>query len=59
MPRKDPIIEEIHAVREKMAREAAYDLEKMLGAGPSTAGDERSESFASAPRKSAPTKKAS
>lgn len=32
MPRKDPIIEEIHAVRDAMAREASYDLEKMLEA---------------------------
>lgn len=32
MPRKDPIIEEIHAVREDIAREADYDLEKMLEA---------------------------
>ncbi len=32
MSRKDPIIEEIHAVREALAREADYDLEKMLEA---------------------------
>lgn len=32
MSRKDPIIEEIHAVREDMARAADYDLEKMLEA---------------------------
>ena len=32
MPRKDPIIEEIHAVRDAIAREADYDLEKMLEA---------------------------
>jgi hypothetical protein len=32
MPRKDPIIEEIHAVREELAREAGYDLERMLEA---------------------------
>ena len=30
MSRKDPIVEEIHAVRETIAREAEYDLEKML-----------------------------
>ncbi len=29
---KDPIIEEIHAVREALAREAGYDIEKMLDA---------------------------
>ena len=32
LPRKDPIIEEIHAVREEIARAADYDLEKMLEA---------------------------
>jgi hypothetical protein len=32
MPRKDPIIEEIHAVRDALAREADYDLDKMLEA---------------------------
>jgi hypothetical protein len=30
MTHKDPIIEEIHAAREEIAREADYDLEKML-----------------------------
>jgi hypothetical protein len=30
MPRKDPIVEEIHAVREEIAREADYDLERLL-----------------------------
>jgi hypothetical protein len=32
MTRKDPIIEEIHAVREALAREADYDLERILEA---------------------------
>jgi hypothetical protein len=32
MSRKDPIIEEIHAVREEMARKADYDIEKILEA---------------------------
>lgn len=27
--RKDPIIEEIHAIREEMAREAGYDLHEI------------------------------
>jgi len=30
MDRKDPLIEEIHAAREEIAREAGYDLERML-----------------------------
>ncbi|HZF07930.1 MAG TPA: hypothetical protein VFE33_03980 [Thermoanaerobaculia bacterium] len=29
---KDPILEEIHAVREDLARAAGYDLERMLEA---------------------------
>lgn len=32
MPRKDPIIEEIHAIREEIAREADYDIERILEA---------------------------
>jgi hypothetical protein len=32
MHRKDPIIEEIHAVREELARQADYDLYKMFEA---------------------------
>jgi hypothetical protein len=32
MSRKDPIIEEIHAIREKLAREANYDMEKLFAA---------------------------
>src|SRR4051812_49150038 len=32
MARNDPIVEEIHAVREMLAREANYDLERLLGA---------------------------
>lgn len=32
MPRRDPIIEEIHAVREKLAQEVDYDMEKLFEA---------------------------
>ena len=32
MSRKDPIIEEIHAVREEIARQADYDLARMFEA---------------------------
>jgi hypothetical protein len=32
MLRRDPIIEEIHAAREKIAREASYDLDKIVKA---------------------------
>lgn len=32
MPKRDPILEEIRAVRERLAREADYDLEKLVEA---------------------------
>lgn len=32
MARKNPIIEEIHAVRDAIAREAGYDLERIIEA---------------------------
>ena len=32
MPRIDPILEEIHTVREEIARSAGYDLERILEA---------------------------
>lgn len=32
MPPADPILEEIHAVREKLAKEAGYDIEKIVEA---------------------------
>ncbi len=32
MPRKDPIVEEVHAVREAIAREAGYDLDRIIEA---------------------------
>jgi len=32
MPNPDPILEEIRAVRERLAREADYDLEKLVEA---------------------------
>jgi len=32
MTRKDPIVEEIHAVRESLAREAGYDIDKLVEA---------------------------
>jgi hypothetical protein len=32
MSRKDPIIEKIQAVREEIAREAGYDIERILEA---------------------------
>ncbi len=32
MPRRDPIVEEVHAVRESLAREAGYDLDRIIEA---------------------------
>lgn len=32
MARKDPIVEEVHAAREAIARDAGYDLEKIVEA---------------------------
>jgi len=32
MQRKDPIVEEVHAVRETIAREAGYDLDRIVEA---------------------------
>ena len=32
MSRKDPIVEEVHAVREALAREAGYDLDRLIEA---------------------------
>ncbi len=59
MPRKDPIVEEVHAVREAIAREAGYDLDRIIEAA-------RARQVASGrpvvrlpPKKTAPTKKAS
>jgi len=59
MPRKDPIIEEIHAIREALAREANYDLERMLEAARSRQAASGLQSVKLPPRKAAPAKKAS
>ena len=32
MPNKDPIVEEVHAVREAMARESGDDLDRIIDA---------------------------
>ena len=32
MPRTDPILEEIHAIREALAKESGYDAEKIAEA---------------------------
>jgi hypothetical protein len=30
MPRKDPIVEEVHAAREAIARDSGYDLDRII-----------------------------
>ena len=59
MPRKDPIIEEIHAVREKIAREADYDIEKILEAARARQAASGRESVQLLPKRVVATKKAS
>jgi hypothetical protein len=59
MPRKDPIIEEIHAVREKIAQEADYDIEKILEAARARQAASGRQSVQLPPKKVAAAKKAS
>jgi hypothetical protein len=59
MPRKDPIIEEIHAVREELAREADYDIEKMLEAARARQAASGRQAVRLPPRKVEPANKAS
>lgn len=59
MSRKDPIIEEIHAVREQLAREADYDLEKMFEAARARQKASGLQAVRLPPRKAEPAKKAS
>lgn len=59
MPHKDPIIEEIHAVREEIARKADYDIEKILEAARARQAASGRPSVQLSPKKVAATKKAS
>jgi len=59
MPRKDPIIEEIHAVREELARESGYDLEKILEAARARQAASGVKAVRLPPRRVEPAKKAS
>jgi hypothetical protein len=59
MTRKDPIIEEIHAVREVIAREADYNLERMLETARARQAAGGLQSVRLAPRKPEPAQKAS
>jgi hypothetical protein len=59
MFRKDPIIEEIHAVREDIAREAGYDIERILDAARARQAAAGLQAVRLPPRKAEPAKKAS
>ena len=60
MSRKDPIIEEIHAVREALAREADYDLDKIFEAARTRQEEGGRQPVTLPPRRpAAPNKKAS
>lgn len=59
MPRRESIIEEIHAVREKLAREADYDMEKLFEAARARQAASGVQSVQLPPRKPVPAKKAS
>ena len=59
MHRKDPIVEEIHAVREELARAADYDLEKLLEAARERQAAAGRKAVRLPPRKAESVKKAS
>jgi hypothetical protein len=59
MPRKDPIIEEIHAVRDALARAADYDLERMLESARERQAASGMKTVRLSPRKPELVKKAS
>lgn len=59
MHRKDPIIEEIHAVREELARQADYDLDRMFEAARKRQAASGLKAVRLPPRKPQPAKKAS
>ncbi|MFY9826731.1 MAG: hypothetical protein WAM82_35580 [Thermoanaerobaculia bacterium] len=59
MSHKDPIIEEIHAVREEIARQAGYDLEKILEEARVRQAASGRPAVTLQPRKAEPIKKAS
>ena len=59
MDRNDPIIEEIHSVREAIARKSDYDIDKMIEAARARQAAEGREVIKLSPRKPGATKKAS
>ena len=59
MQRKDPIVAEVHAVREAIAREADYDLDRIVEAARVRQAESGREVVRLLPKKTASTKKAS
>ena len=59
MSRRDPIIEEIHAIREEIARASNYNLEKILEAARARQAASGLQGVRLPPRKAAAAKKAS
>jgi hypothetical protein len=51
MPRKDPIIKEIYAVREEITRAAGYDIERILEAARARQAASGREAVQLSPRK--------
>ncbi len=59
MPRKDPVIEEIHAIREELARAANYDIDKLLEAARARQAKSGRPAVRLPPRKPGAARKAS
>ncbi len=59
MQRKDPIVEEVHAVREAIARDAGYDLDRIVEAARARQAASGRLVVQLPPKKTVPIKKAS
>lgn len=59
MPSRDPIIEEIHAIREAIAEASGYDLEKIAEAARKRQAESGRKAVALPPRPAITVKKAS
>jgi hypothetical protein len=59
MPTKDRIVEEVHAVREAIARESGYDLARIINAARARQEAERRPVVRLAPKKTTAAKETS
>ena len=57
MPPADPILEEIYAVREKLAKEAGYDIDKIAEAARKRQAESGRKAVTLPPRPAATVKK--